>query len=446
MDQSFSIKNLNWMLVEDIKNGGDLEEKYIPKAFDVKNKIKRLNKIRFHLKNKLKETNNDIYNNRFLRVNAAIDDMKLQYQSIVSDELGRISKSIESKEFRLNVNLLSHEVGGKKVYGVGNCLGQILVVKFIHNVLKELYDIRMASRDMVISQVKLLTLDDVPKYIIKTDIKSFYESIDHQFLLDGIHDSSSLSLIIKRILTRFISDYKRISGDVKGVPRGIGLSAYLSEIYLSDIDKEMKRNEDLIYYGRYVDDMIFIYAPVRKEAVDGYINEIGSILEKKKLFLNEDKTSKIDLLDGRAGFFDYLGYKFNLGGNKILLSRSRIDKYISRINQSFEEYDRKRLFLPKKAEEELICRCVFLTGNIRLFNRKSNAFIGVYFSNKYITDTCQLDYLDDVYQEKISSSCASISTKRKIKKLSFRKGFDRKLFGGLTKKQILHVSKGWKND
>lgn len=446
MDQSFSIKNLNWMLVEDIKNGGDLEEKYMPKAFDIKNKIKRLNKIRFHLKNKLKEINNELSNNRFLRVNAVIDDMKLQYQSIVSDELGRISKSIESKEFRLNVNRLSHEVGGKKVYGVGNCLGQILVVRFIQNVLKELYDIRMASRDMVISQIKLLALDDVPKYIIKTDIKSFYESINHQFLLDEIHDSSSLSLIIKRILTRFISDYKRISGDVKGVPRGIGLSAYLSEIYLSNIDKEMKRNEDLIYYGRYVDDMIFIYAPVRKETVDGYLYKIESILEKKKLILNKDKTFDFNLLGGKSGNFDYLGYNFHLGGNRILLSKSRIDKYTLRINQSFEEYERKRLFLPKKAEEELICRCIFLTGNIRLFNRKSNAFIGVYFSNKYITDTSQLDHLDRIYQERISSSYVSISTKRKIKKLSFRKGFDRKLFGGLTRKQILHISKGWKND
>lgn len=126
------------------------------------------------------------------------------------------------------------------------------------------------------------------------------------------------------------------------------------------------------------------------------------------------------------------------------LSQRKINKYRSRIDKAFSDYNSKFTFIPKKSEEELILRCLFLTGNMRLFNRKSNAFIGVYFSNKYITDTSQLSGLDHYFRNKLKS-VASPSLARKLSKLSFEKGFKEKLFRNFDSKQLSELSRGWKH-
>ncbi|WP_277342840.1 reverse transcriptase domain-containing protein, partial [Pseudomonas viridiflava] len=108
-----------------------------------------------------------------------------------------------------------------------------------------------------------MALDGVPKYIIRSDVELFYESVGHKELFDGIYQAPELSVLIKRILTRLMKDYVVVSGDENGLPRGIGISAYLSEIYLSSIDDEIRRQDNLFYYARYVDDMVLMYAPQR---------------------------------------------------------------------------------------------------------------------------------------------------------------------------------------
>jgi hypothetical protein len=447
MDQSFSIKNLNKLLNADREKGGDLEERYIPTAFAIRVKLYKLNKLRSFARYRLGmgKTTLAFYEKRMSRLNTVIEKRKAQHLNLIESELERVSKAVSSKEFRINITLLPAPVGGKNVYGAGNCLDQILATRFVQQALKTLYEIRMPPRDILVSQIKSLALDGVPKYIIRSDVESFYESVRHKELLDGIHQAPELSVLIKRILTRLMKDYVIVSGDVNGLPRGIGISAYLSEIYLSSIDAEIKRQDDIFYYARYVDDMVLMYAPQRKELADQYLPTLSKILEAKGLKFNA-KTKVIDLLAEQKGKFDYLGYTFDVSKSSLAvrLSQRKIDKYKSRIDKAFSDYALKSLFIPKKSEQELMLRCLFLTGNMRLFNRKSNAFIGVYFSNKFITETTQLSGLDSYYINKIKS-ITSPSLSRKLSKLSFAQGFKEKLFRNFDPKQLSDLSRGWKH-
>ena len=445
MDQSFSIKNLNHILKEDREKGGNLEEKYIPDAFKLRLKIFKLNR-RHSLSRylfRIGKTTSEFHEKRLLRLNEIIEKRRIQHSILIDTELDRVSKIISNKEFRVNISTLPFEVGGKKVYGVGNSLDQIIAIRFVQRTLKVLYKIIMPSRDIIVSQIKSLILDQVPKYIIRSDVESFYESVRHKDLLDKIHQSPELSVLIKRILTRIMKDYVTISGNEKGLPRGIGISAYLSEVYLSSIDADIQQQDDLFYYARYVDDMIIMYAPNRKELAEKYLDNLSEILQKKGLRFNE-KTVGINLLNEQKGKFDYLGYSFDASSSTagIRLSKKKIEKYRTRIEKSFSDYSLKCNFIPKKAAEELILRCMFLTGNMRLFNRKSNAFIGVYFSNKHITDTSQLSGLDRFYENKVKS-IPSPSLRRKLSKFSFEKGFKEKSFRGFDPKQLSNISQGW---
>jgi hypothetical protein len=447
MDQSFSIKNLNDLLKVDRERGGDLEERYIPAAFDIRVKLYELNKLKSFSRYRFRtgKITPAFYEKRMSRLTMVIDKRKIQHGRLVDFELERVSKIISGKEFRINVALLPALVGGKKVYGVGNGLEQVLAIRFVQRALKVLYELRMPPRDILVSQIKSLALDGVPKYIIRSDVESFYESVRHKELLDGIHQAPELSVLIKRILTRLMKDYVVVSGDENGLPRGIGISAYLSEIYLSSIDAEIRRQDNLFYYARYVDDMVLMYAPQRKELAAKYLETLSKILHGKGLKFN-DKTKSIDLLEEFKGKFDYLGYTFDVSSSSsgVQLSQRKINKYKSRIDKAFSDYNSKFTFIPKKSEEELVLRCLFLTGNMRLFNRKSNAFIGVYFSNKYITDTSQLSGLDHYFCYKIRG-IASPSLARKLSKLSFEKGFKEKLFRNFDSKQLSELSRGWKH-
>lgn len=447
MDQSFSIKNLNDLLKGDREKGGDLEERYIPAAFDIRVKLYNLNKLKSFSRYRFRtgKITPAFYEKRMSRLTMVIDKRKIQHGRLVDFELERVSKIISGKEFRINVALLPALIGGKKVYGVGNSLEQVLAIRFVQRALKVLYELRMPPRDILVSQIKSLALDGVPKYIIRSDVESFYESVRHKELLDGIHQAPELSVLIKRILTRLMKDYVVVSGDKNGLPRGIGISAYLSEMYLSSIDAEIRRQDNLFYYARYVDDMVLMYAPQRKELAAKYLETLSKILHGKGLKFN-DKTKSIDLLEEFKGKFDYLGYTFDVSSSTsgVQLSQRKINKYRSRIDKAFSDYNSKFTFIPKRSEEELVLRCLFLTGNMRLFNRKSNAFIGVYFSNKYITDTSQLSGLDHYFRYKIRG-IASPSLARKLSKLSFEKGFKEKLFRNFDSKQLSELSRGWRH-
>ena len=78
----------------------------------------------------------------------------------------------------------------------------------------------------------------------------------------------------------------------KGIPRGIGISAYLSELYMRDIDIKIKSLEDVIYYARYVDDIIVIICPKTESTKKDYLSEL------KKIICIENKLTLKDGSDG----------------------------------------------------------------------------------------------------------------------------------------------------
>lgn len=447
IDQAFSVKNLNKLLQEDREKGGQLEQSYIPRAYALRMQIYDLKKSRSLIRHRRRKglVTTHFYELRSDRLDRVIKGRKEQLALCVDAELRAVACRIRSRGFRVQLSVLPSLIRGKAVYSVGDDLAQILAIRFVQQVLKAVYDISMPPRDVLVSQVKSLAMDLSPKFILRADVDSFYESVRHDDLLEIIHQSPELTFVVKRIITRLLSDYLRVSGAEKGLPRGVGVSAYLSEIYLGNIDSQVRRSGEVFYYARYVDDMLVMFAPEAGSSTDSYLPSFSELLAKKGLSLN-NKTHTLDLLNQQQGRFTYLGYEFNvlLGGGNVRMSDNKEKKYRDRINKAFDDYDRKVLFIPEKASKELFARCLFLTGNMRLFNRKSNAFIGIYYSNKHITDIGQLKGLDRYLAHKIDS-ISDARLKRRLSRLSFEKGFVEKQFRSFTAKQLSEISRGWRN-
>jgi hypothetical protein len=127
--------------------------------------------------------------------------------------------------------------------------------------IKKTCKVRQSNYYNIVNQLKNILFTTFPKYVIKTDIKSFYETINTSKLISKIKEDTPLSIFSKKIITNVLHQYRKISKSDKGIPRGIRISVYLAEIYMQDFDEYIKFMDNVIFYSRYVDDIIIVFVP-----------------------------------------------------------------------------------------------------------------------------------------------------------------------------------------
>ena len=305
------------------------------------------------------------------------------------------------------------------------------------------------------SQLINLLEDNCPKYVIRTDIKNFYESIPQKILLEKINNDYLLSIKTKKFINQIFESYNELTGKTdtntaKGVPRGIGISAYLSELFMRNVDNQIQELDDLIYYARYVDDIIAIFVPQSKKVDDSYLKKylirIKEIVEKEKLFINEEKTKEYNLLDSlssnnlKNNSINYLGYEIGSAEKQLVieLSERKIKKYFDRIKLSFKSFSKKKHHNRKRAFKLLSARIKYLTSNTKLRNNKDNVFVGIYYSNPFLNSDKSLKKLQAELEENINQAGLTDKQKQKIKAYSFIDGFKKRTFQVLPLKNKIY--------
>ena len=448
LDQSFSAQNLFYIYKHENNKGNNIASKFFPEIIDSHNKIKRLRRIIFrHHENKRNKTK-EWFQKRTSNLYLLLKLLKKERNDLVVENLSVLSARISSKNFDFSVSKAGSLKKGKEVYLLDTNPEAYFAEKQIQRNIKYTYKVKQNDRDLIIPQLFGCLNNKYPVHIVRTDIKSFYESIDQSLLLSKLNENAILSLSSRKIIAKLLRSYCRCSGSKTGIPRGIGISAYLSELYLKDFDEKIRNLDNLVYYARYVDDIILIIAPENNHSEHHYLDIIRTLLEEEKLKLNTDdgKTSVYLSPKPHKNFeFDYLGYKFNKNGKNLILgiADKKRDKYISKIKFCINEYNRKRIREPRKAKNELYVRLKFLTSNTRLSNNKGNAVIGIYNNNKWVTEQKFLKVLDG-HLNKALSDLNNVSIIPKLRKrFSFKSGFENRSFSKFTTKEFSIIGKGW---
>src|SRR3989344_221250 len=176
-------------------------------------------------------------------------------------------------------------------------------------------------------------------YILKADIKHYFENVDHSILMTlikrHIKDDDVLSLI--EIILSNYSD--NIVG--KGMPLGNLTSQFFANIYLHELDFFVKQILGVKYYIRYVDDFVILHNS--KDYLNDCKNKIETFLHTNlKLELHPDKT-KIFRLERGANF---LG--FRIFYNHKLVRKKNMKKFERKFNEMGIAYqndaiDRKKV-------------------------------------------------------------------------------------------------------
>lgn len=133
-------------------------------------------------------------------------------------------------------------------------------------------------------------------YILKCDVSKFFYSISHEQLKDIVDYWFSYDLDICWLCDLFID-----STDGNGIPLGNQVNQGFALLYLDGMDKLIKHELGIEFYGRYMDDFYLIHT--NKEYLKYCLEVITEYLETLDLTLNE-KTQIFPFKNG----VNYLGF------------------------------------------------------------------------------------------------------------------------------------------
>lgn len=153
------------------------------------------------------------------------------------------------------------------------------------------------------------------KYVLKLDIRHFYESININKLKEKfkqtIHDEKMLKLIF------FIldSNYAVLDGQEfnQGLPIGFYTSQWFANWYLQGFDHFVKEELKIKCYVRYMDDIVIFGKNKRElhrqlEQIKNYLSDLDLTLKSNYQIFKFDYIDKNGKRTGR--FIDFMGFKF----------------------------------------------------------------------------------------------------------------------------------------
>ncbi len=435
MDQSFSVDNFKKILSYENRKGRNLEKEFFPAIFETTKAITEINK-KIHTLLRFRVTDESV----LVKLNEEKVNKKKLKQELIEKHLSEVSKKLLDHKFKIAITKV--ETDDKPVYTTTETAENYFAIKQLQYNVKKSFKVKQANRFAIVNQINSHFKDNFPKIVLRTDVKSFYESIPHDKLLAKINDNPLLSFLSKKLIWKILKDFLVASDatDKVGIPRGIGVSAYLAELYMRDIDKEISSLNDVTYYARYVDDIIIVFTPTTTQKALTYLDKVKCIMETDTgLRMNPGKTYELDLVKSNASRnICFLGYRFEFNDGtlkKIGLTRTKLKKYIRRITSAIDEYNKQKRFDSKAARRILIHRLNFLTGNTRLENNKSSVLLGIYYSNSLLSEPLDdLIALDLFLYKKIDRCIDDANLKKRLNKFSFQKGFEERKYVNFSSK------------
>jgi RNA-directed DNA polymerase len=143
-------------------------------------------------------------------------------------------------------------------------------------------------------------------YVVDADLKSYFDTIPKDRLLEMVASKISDRRILKLIemyLEQEIVEELRSWTPESGVPQGAVLSPLLSNIYLNPLDHKMSQaGFEMI---RYADDFVVLCRTA--EEAEAALQVIQAWVSEAGLTLHPEKTH---IVDSRTESFEFLGYAF----------------------------------------------------------------------------------------------------------------------------------------
>ncbi len=169
--------------------------------------------------------------------------------------------------------------------------------------------------------------NSIKGYVLKADIKHYFDSIDHEVLIEILRKKikdEDLIWLIRKVLENFELEKG------KGLPLGNYTSQFFANVYLNELDYYIKHILKAKYYIRYVDDFVILHK--NKKRLEYLLKHINNFLPCLKIKLHEDKTKILPLRNG----ITFLGYRIFY--HYTLLRKRNIKHFKNKLKENLESY------------------------------------------------------------------------------------------------------------
>lgn len=277
--------------------------------------------------------------------------------------------------------------------------------------LKHAFAFKFTDRNSLLSELGNSFFQFQPDTVIRTDIKSFFESVCHRILFEILESNPKISkfslVVYKKIFEEFERHRLHNSMVGYGLPRGLAISSYLAEIYLLQIDSEIKNIKGISFYGRYVDDIMVLCKDSVKNDEFNTFNLIKGIFKKRELDLHklgDGKSSIVKISNEDIDIGNYLGYSLSLNhaAQKIefKLPPEKIKRKLIMVDKAFSHFEKVSRTNVKQARRDLIDCLNMLSSNFSLSGSKKDIRTGIFYTNQLLTDLSGLDCLTEYVRSK----------------------------------------------
>ena len=298
----------------------------------------------------------------FNRGSAGVDKVSTkELSNYMQENWSRIKQEIIAGTYKPQAVLgveIPKSNGGKRLLGIPTVIDR-LIQQSIHQVLYPMYDIEFSeySYGFRIGRNAHQAIAQAQSYInqgyqdiIDFDLKSFFDIVNHDYLMSLLNRKIKDRLLLK-LIRRYLQSGILLDGLMQqreqGTPQGSPLSPLLSNIILNELDKELEKRG--LRFVRYADDFsIFVKS---KRAAMRVRKGITAFVETKlHLKINEEKSQNC-----RPIQYFMLGYGFvptYKKGEKGKYNLRVNPKSFKRLKQKIKEITRKTL--PTPFSERLI--------------------------------------------------------------------------------------------
>jgi hypothetical protein len=368
------------------------------------------------------------------------------------------------------------KISDKTGYTASN-LASRMVLRRCNININRTYNIHPKNRQSISRELPAYLREGTKYKVYRLDIKSFFENIPTDILLNTIDSSEKLSYQTKLIIRAHLDDFKQRYGS--GIPRGIETSPSLSELLLSEYDKKVISHDEVFYYSRFVDDILIITSSSENE--DDFYEWLCNLLPPP-LKYNSTKT-KIYPVPRRkkAGpanpngklvlSFDFLGYSYKVYDTPLPLkdgveNSNTANSIYRKVCIDIEEKKIRKIkekicksiysFSKNKDFELLFDRISFLTSNRELKNKGGDRKVptGIYYNYASIdTPTNSLNSLDRFLISTLTGKSGRLhktysphitsEQKSKLLKLSFTQGFEKRAHRKFSPNRLKEITRVW---
>jgi len=391
-------------------------------------------------------------------------------KTIAEESYKRITKGVA-----FSSGLQDFCLGKKKGYGFAD-ISDTLIIRLLAKNIRAAYPAAQSNRQFLISNAVSIMKECLSYNIFRYDIQNFYESIDRKLLLEKIIADGICTWQTILLIERFF--YVLDICDIPGLPRGLAISGALAELRLLNFDKNTNHNNDVFFYGRFVDDILAVTADrLSQKAFDDFVSEM---LPEELALHDGEKRSFISVPAIHAAkkknepiqrFYDfsYLGYKIKVSNNSTMdlvlgssrrevrvdLSDNKITKLQGRLIKSFTSY----VASDQKADDFRLLkdRVRAITGNYEIRDPSTKVIIktGIYYSyiHKNSDDDCALLKLDRFFRGLMFSKdiplsiriqkALSLSRRKILIGYSFKSGFNNQRYHSFSYKRFEIIKRVW---